>query len=144
MNICIYHFVAAKLQRLSGASLFPEGGITEGRGGGGGQERSLLEAVICVERPLAPAGGGVDVQPVGREHHEDEVGVELLLLLLPGLVVVVWLHTCGSDSVSLEEGEGSEGEREGRSCGKCRRRTLLRVVKTPVSSADCSGTAASL
>lgn len=126
-------FFAAKLQRPSGASLFPEG-----NNGGGGQKRSLLEAVICVERPLAPAGGGVDVQPVGREHHEDEVGVQLLLLLFPGLIVVVWLHTCGSDSVSLEEGEDTEREK------KRRRRTLLRVVKTPVSSADCSGTAASL
>lgn len=84
----------------------------------------------------------MDVQPVGREHHEDEVGVELLLLLFPGLVVVVWLHTCRSDSVSLEEGEDTERERAREK--KRRRRTLLRVVKTPVSSADCSGTSASL
>lgn len=76
----------------SGASHFP------------GTKRVLLEAVICVEGPLAPAGGGVDVKPVGREHHEDEMGVELLLLLFHAAqIVIVWFHTCGSESVSLED-----------------------------------------
>lgn len=70
---------------------------------------SLLEAVIGVERPLAPAGGGVHVQPVGWKHHEDEVRVQLLLLLFRGGIVVVYVHTCGSDSVSLG---GRRGHRE--------------------------------
>lgn len=63
----------------------------------------LLEAVIGVKCPLAPAGRGVGIQPVGREHHEDEVGVELLLLLFhTALVVIVCFHTCRGESVSLE------------------------------------------
>lgn len=62
---------------------------------------ALLEAVIGVECPLAPAGGGWGIQPVGREHHEDEVGVELLLLFFH-TVQILWFHTCRSESVSLE------------------------------------------
>lgn len=63
---------------------------------------ALLEAVIGVECPLASAGGGWDIQPVGREHHEDEVGVELLLLFFHTVQIIVWVHTCRSESVSLE------------------------------------------
>lgn len=65
---------------------------------------ALLEAVIGVERPLASAGGGLSIQPVGREHHEDEVGVELLLFVLHTVqLVIVRFHTCRSESVSLED-----------------------------------------
>lgn len=60
----------------------------------------LLEAVIGVKCPLAPAGGGLGIQPVGWEHHEDEVRVELLLGFFH---VIVRIHTCRSDSVSLED-----------------------------------------
>lgn len=43
------------------------------------------------------------IQPVGREHHEDEVGVELLLLFFhTAIIVIVRFHTCMSKSVSLE------------------------------------------
>lgn len=68
------------------------------------REGSLLEAVIGVKCPLAPAGGRLDIQPVGWEHHEDEVGVELLLLFPHAADVVVWFHTCGGNIlVSLAE-----------------------------------------
>lgn len=59
---------------------------------------ALLEAVIGVKRPLAPAGGGLGIQPVGWEHHEDEVGVELLLLLPHAADVVLRFHTCRGDT----------------------------------------------
>lgn len=65
------------------------------------RKSSLLEAVIGVKCPLAPAGGGLGIQPVGREHHEDEVGVELLLLFF-SLIIIVRFHTCRSESVSPE------------------------------------------
>lgn len=46
----------------------------------------------------------MDIQPVGREHHEDEVGVELLLLFFhTAQIIIVWFHTCRSESVSLED-----------------------------------------
>lgn len=68
------------------------------------REGALLEAIIGVKCPLAPAGGGLSIQPVGWEHHEDEVGVELLLLFSDAADVVVWFHTCGGDIlVSLAE-----------------------------------------
>lgn len=68
------------------------------------REGALLEAVIGVKCPLAPAGGGLSIQPVGWEHHEDEVGVELLLLFSDATDIVVWFHTCGGDIfVSLAE-----------------------------------------
>lgn len=89
---------------------------------------SLLEAVIRVERPLAPAGGGVDVQPVRWEHHEDEVGVQLLLLLFRGRIVVVYIHTCRSDSVSLE---GRRGHRERGSESKKKKKQKKQVQKAP-------------
>lgn len=66
----------------------------------------LLEAVISVMCPLAPAGGRLGVEPVGREHHEDEVGVELLLLLFQtaqvqaALLVVFDFHTCKGKMVT--------------------------------------------
>lgn len=60
------------------------------------REGALLEAVIGVKCPLAPAGGGLSIQPVGWEHHEDEVGVELLLLFSDA-ADIVWFHTCGGD-----------------------------------------------
>lgn len=54
------------------------------------------------------------VQPVGREHHEDEVGVELLLLLSHTADIVLWFHTCKSDiSVRLEGGEAPLRPRRG-------------------------------
>lgn len=75
---------------------------------------ALLEAVIGVKRPLAPAGGGLGIQPVGWEHHEDEVGVELLLLLSHAADIILWFHTCRSDmSVRLEGGEASLGPQRG-------------------------------
>lgn len=65
---------------------------------------ALLEAVIGVKCPLAPAGRGLGIQPVGREHHEDEMGVELLLLFFHTAHGVVFcFHTCRSKSVSLED-----------------------------------------
>lgn len=70
------------------------------------REGDLLEAVIGVKCPLAPAGGGLSIQPVGWEHHEDEVGVELLLLFSDAAGIVVRLHTCGGGGdilVSLAE-----------------------------------------
>lgn len=68
------------------------------------REGALLEAVIGVKCPLAPAGGGLSIQPVGWEHHEDQVGVELLLMFSDTADIVVWLHTCGGDIlVSLAE-----------------------------------------
>lgn len=68
------------------------------------REGALLEAVIGVKCPLAPAGGGLSIQPVGWEHHQDEVGVELLLLLFDAADIVAWFHTCGGDIlVSLAE-----------------------------------------
>ena len=60
----------------------------------------LREAVIGVECPLAPAGRGLGVQPVRGQHHEDQVGVHLLLLLLQtahvqaDLLLVLRLHSC--------------------------------------------------
>lgn len=60
-----------------------------------GRKWALLKAVIGVECPLAPAGGGVDVQPVGRNHHEDEVRVQLLLLLFrTAQIIIVSFHAC--------------------------------------------------
>lgn len=65
------------------------------------RKRALLKAVIGVERPLAPAGGGLGIQPVGRQHHEDEVGVELLLLFShTAQLVIVRLHACRREPVS--------------------------------------------
>lgn len=75
---------------------------------------ALLEAVIGVKCPLAPAGGGLGIEPVGREHHEDEVGVERLLLFFQTVMIVkVRFHTCRSESVSLEDTE--------RNCTKIQR-----------------------
>lgn len=75
---------------------------------------ALLEAVIGVKRPLAPAGGGLGIQPVGWEHHEDEVGVELLLLLFHVPDIIRWFHTCRSEiSVRLEGGEATPGPQRG-------------------------------
>lgn len=70
----------------------------------------------------------MDVQPVGWEHHEDEVGVQLLLLLFWGRVVVVYIHTCGSDSVSLEgrrkhTEKGNHSKKKKKE--KCRKRPAL-------------------
>lgn len=64
---------------------------------------ALLEAVIGVKRPLASAGGGLGIQPVGREHHEDEVGEEL-----SPAAAILWFHTCRSNiSVRQEDGDAS-------------------------------------
>lgn len=62
---------------------------------------NLLEAVIGVKCPLAPTGRGLGVQPVGWQHHEDEVRVELLLWFELSFLVF-WFHTCNRTSVSLE------------------------------------------
>jgi len=46
------------------------------------------------------------IQPVGREHHEDEMWVELLLLLFhTAQVFVVGFHACGRQSRSLQDTE---------------------------------------
>lgn len=65
---------------------------------------ALLEAVIGVKCPLSPAGGGLGIQPVGREHHQDEVGVQLLLLFFrPAQIFKISLHTCRHKSVGKQE-----------------------------------------
>lgn len=62
----------------------------------------LLEAVIGVERPLPPARGELGIQPVGGQHHEDEVGVELLLLFFhTAQIVIVRLRTCRRQSLKF-------------------------------------------
>lgn len=71
------------------------------------REGALLEAVIGVKCPLAPAGGGLGIQPVRWEHHEDEVGVELLLLFSHAADIVVWFHTCGGDILVRPEAAGA-------------------------------------
>lgn len=78
---------------------------------------ALLEAVIGVKCPLAPAGRRLGIQPVGREHHEDEVGVELLLLFFrTAHFLVVCFHTCRGKSVSLED-----HREEKKTAKKCQR-----------------------
>lgn len=77
------------------------------------------------------------IQPVGREHHEDEVGVELLLLFFHTVhVVVVCFHTCGRRQVSLEDAMQKAASNT---------EDLSRTAKTSaLPRADFRGTAASL
>lgn len=62
---------------------------------------SSPEAVIGVQGPLLPLPALARVvQPVRGDHHEDEVGVVVVLLLLeaseiPTAVIVLTVDTCG-------------------------------------------------
>lgn len=106
---------------------------------------TLLEAVIGVKCPLASAGRRLGVQPVRRQHHEDEVGVELLLLFFhQSQLVGVGLHTCRGRTTEIT-GErralhGQSGSRS-RSPGPLSvpvqrrgRSFLLRSVLRPASA----------
>lgn len=68
-----------------------------------GARPSSPEAVVGVQGPFLPlAALARTVQPVGRNHHEDEVGVVVVLLLpkapqIPTAVIVLTVHPCGRE-----------------------------------------------
>lgn len=60
---------------------------------------ALLEAVIGVKCPLASAGGRLGIQPVWREHHQDKVGVQMLLSFCRTAQIIIFaIHTCRTKS----------------------------------------------